>query len=107
MSSVVTELSKTFCGSRAYTPPEVLRHKPYNPKKYDIWTTGIVLMVMLNKKFPYSDVTIRKLLVRMVAKRIDEMYEEYEESFAIRAYLFKFLTDCDHTDVCLLKARQL
>ena len=41
-------MSETFCGSTAYTTPEVLHAtNPYDPKLSDIWSCGIVLYTMI------------------------------------------------------------
>lgn len=56
-----SELSHTFCGSQAYTPPEVITGTPYNPKKYDVWSLGVVLYVMVTGTMPYDDTNVRRL----------------------------------------------
>ncbi|XP_016382620.1 LOW QUALITY PROTEIN: testis-specific serine/threonine-protein kinase 6-like [Sinocyclocheilus rhinocerous] len=57
-----SELSHTFCGSAAYTPPEVIMGMPYDPKKYDIWSLGVILYVMVTGLMPYDDTNLRRLI---------------------------------------------
>ncbi|XP_073699930.1 testis-specific serine/threonine-protein kinase 6 [Garra rufa] len=56
-----SELSETFCGSAAYTPPEVIMGRPYDPKKYDMWSLGVILYVMVTGSMPYDDSNLRRL----------------------------------------------
>lgn len=51
----------TFCGSAAYCPPEVLRNIPYDPKKYDVWSLGVVLYTMITGVLPFDDTNMREL----------------------------------------------
>ena len=42
-------LSETYCGSYAYAPPEILTGTPYPPQMADIWSSGVILYVMVSK----------------------------------------------------------
>ena len=41
-------LSETYCGSYAYAPPEILTGTPYPPQMADVWSSGVILYVMVS-----------------------------------------------------------
>eukprot|EP00123_Amoebidium_parasiticum_P001079 comp12074_c0_seq1/m.6805 comp12074_c0_seq1/g.6805 ORF comp12074_c0_seq1/g.6805 comp12074_c0_seq1/m.6805 type:complete len:706 (-) comp12074_c0_seq1:428-2545(-) len=47
------ELLKTFCGSPAYAPPEVLVGRPYTGPEVDVWSLGVVLYVLISGVLPF------------------------------------------------------
>lgn len=55
-------LSNTFCGSAAYASPEILKHLPYDPKRSDIWATGVILYAMVYGRLPFNDTSLPLLL---------------------------------------------
>lgn len=58
----VTLLSETFCGSYAYTSPEILRGIPYQPQLSDVWSMGVVLFAMIFGQLPFNDANYSQLL---------------------------------------------
>lgn len=56
------ELSDTFCGSSAYTAPEILQGKPYVGTEADIWSLGVILYIMICSSMPFRDTNITTLL---------------------------------------------
>ncbi|XP_062412974.1 testis-specific serine/threonine-protein kinase 6 [Sardina pilchardus] len=55
------DLSQTYCGSAAYAPPEVLLGVPYDPRKYDVWSLGVILYVMVTGCMPFDDSNVAAL----------------------------------------------
>ncbi|KFP96728.1 Testis-specific serine/threonine-protein kinase 6, partial [Leptosomus discolor] len=51
-------LSTTFCGSAAYASPEVLMGNPHDTKKYNMWSLGVILYVMMTDYQPFGDIHI-------------------------------------------------
>lgn len=50
------DLMKTSCGSPCYAAPElVLTQTPYEGRKVDIWSLGVILYAMLSGYLPFDD----------------------------------------------------
>ncbi|KAG9335048.1 hypothetical protein JZ751_005723 [Albula glossodonta] len=64
-------LSKTFCGSLAYAPPEILQHVPYNPKVFDVWSMGVILYTMVYGTMPFDESNLPKMLEVQKEHRYD------------------------------------
>jgi MAP/microtubule affinity-regulating kinase len=45
-------LNETFCETQPYYSPQLVAKKPYDQFKADVWALGVVLLAMLNDKFP-------------------------------------------------------
>ena len=46
---------RTPCGSPCYAAPEMISGVPYEGLPADIWSTGVVLCVMIGGKLPFED----------------------------------------------------
>ncbi|CAG9535027.1 unnamed protein product [Cercopithifilaria johnstoni] len=49
------DLSRTFCGSKSYSAPEILLGQEYIPFKADIWSLGVVAFVLVTNRMPYNE----------------------------------------------------
>ena len=47
------QLLKTACGSPCYAPPEMIKEDNYNGALSDIWSSGVILYLMLCGKLPF------------------------------------------------------
>ncbi|NWS54186.1 TSSK6 kinase, partial [Chunga burmeisteri] len=55
------DLSTTFCGTAAYACQEVLMGIPYDAKKSDMWSLGVMLYVMVIGCLPFDSTHIRSM----------------------------------------------
>ena len=46
------ETCKTFCGTKSYLAPEVLRGEPYS-SPVDIWSFGVMMYLMITGSMPF------------------------------------------------------
>eukprot|EP00794_Sanderia_malayensis_P018271 gene18271-20091_t len=50
-----SELCKTYCGSAAYAPLEILTGTPYDAFKVDVWCLGVMLYAMTIGYMPFNE----------------------------------------------------
>ena len=62
-----TRVTETACGSPHYAAPEVIRGHPYDGRRSDAWSAGIILYAMLVGKLPFDDPSVRTLLTKIKA----------------------------------------
>lgn len=60
----MSELS-TYLGTQTYMAPEIIEHKEYDGLKADIFSLGVILFIMIQGTFPFSQA------------RTDEYYYKY------------------------------
>ena len=58
-------IADTSCGSPHYASPEVIKGEPYDGRKSDIWSAGVILYTLLCGKLPFDDGSIRQLLLKV------------------------------------------
>ncbi|KAF4611893.1 hypothetical protein D9613_004466 [Agrocybe pediades] len=55
----------TSCGSPNYTAPEVTRGSAYAASEIDVWSSGVILYVMLRGRLPFEDEEVQMLFAKI------------------------------------------
>ncbi|OAD72168.1 hypothetical protein PHYBLDRAFT_5776, partial [Phycomyces blakesleeanus NRRL 1555(-)] len=71
MSSIISpgDLLRTSCGSPHYASPEIIKGTPYDGRATDIWSTGVILYVLLTGHLPFDDPNMGRLLSKIKTGR--------------------------------------
>ncbi|XP_060071115.1 testis-specific serine/threonine-protein kinase 3-like [Ylistrum balloti] len=84
-------LSKTFCGSKSYVAPEILKGRPYDPRKSDVWALGAVLFIMVTGTMPFDEARGNKAMLAE-HKRLEFSWKgATEKCRELILYLFTYL----------------
>ena len=54
LSKFADGLTTTSCGSPCYAAPEIISGLAYDPKKSDMWSTGVILYAMVTGQLPWT-----------------------------------------------------
>mmetsp|Transcript_133163 Transcript_133163/g.188147 ORF Transcript_133163/g.188147 Transcript_133163/m.188147 type:complete len:372 (-) Transcript_133163:106-1221(-) len=54
---------RTFCGSIHYAAPELICQTPFDGKKADVWSLGVLLFAMAGSRFPFDDPQDRRNVI--------------------------------------------
>ena len=57
-------LTRTFCGSLAYSAPELVMGSPYDGRKVDSWAIGCVLFIILTHRMAFKEKAGTKALIQ-------------------------------------------
>ena len=67
--SLSIENLKFYIGSEHYYPPEILRQKPYNGIKSDIFCLGVLLFILVFKSYGFEQATFNDYLYKLIMKK--------------------------------------
>ncbi|XP_049339854.1 testis-specific serine/threonine-protein kinase 6 isoform X1 [Astyanax mexicanus] len=56
------DLSETFFCTPECAPPEVLEETPYDAKKSDVWSLGVIFYAMVTGTMPFKGISLRALV---------------------------------------------
>jgi serine/threonine protein kinase len=65
---------KEYCGTKVYMAPEIAEEKPYDGRKADIFSLGVILFVIVLCKFPFSMAKKGEYYYQLI---MDGKFEEY------------------------------
>ncbi|CAI4232932.1 unnamed protein product [Auanema sp. JU1783] len=66
---VSNDYSRTYCGSKSYSAPEILLGQPYNPFKADVWSIGVIAYVMVTDCMPFNETLPNGSIINSQRKR--------------------------------------
>lgn len=69
-------MAQTSCGSPHYAAPEVVSGKPYDGRRADVWSCGVILYALVSGKLPFDDPDVRSLLAKVRKGVFEELNVE-------------------------------
>ena len=67
------QLLTDSCGTPAFIAPEILKEKAYNPYFTDIWSSGVVLYIMVSGFFPFRGINETELRKSIISGNYPEL----------------------------------
>jgi len=74
-------LLHTHCGTSSYQAPEILAQRPYQGEKFDVWSCGVVLFIMLMGNPPFQIATNRDWwFARVASGSYDRFWAAHQQT---------------------------
>ena len=76
------QLLTDTCGTPAFIAPEILKEKPYNPYITDIWSSGVVLYIIVSGFFPFrgnNETELRKNIINGNFPKLNDISENLKD----------------------------
>ena len=76
------QLLSDSCGTPAFIAPEILKNQPYNPYATDIWSSGVVLYIMVSGFFPFRGINendLRKSIIKGNYPELNDISENLKD----------------------------
>ena len=67
------QLITDSCGTPAFIAPEILLDEPYDPYMTDIWSSGVVLYVMVSGFFPFTGINETQLHKKILSGKFPKI----------------------------------
>jgi carbon catabolite-derepressing protein kinase len=71
----------TSCGSPNYAAPEVIRGGVYAGPEIDVWSSGVILYVMLSGRLPFEDDEVHVLFSKITRKSVNSLQRKLSHPF--------------------------
>ena len=76
------QLLTDSCGTPAFIAPEILKDKPYDPYMTDIWSSGVVLYIIISGFFPFrgsNETELRKNIISGKFPKLNDISDNLKD----------------------------
>jgi len=86
-------LTGTFCGSLAYSAPELVMGKMYDGRKVDSWSAGCILFIMLTHRMAFREKNGNRALVQQQLAGVKWPQSSYDKISQEAKMLVEYILD--------------
>lgn len=90
--------TSTFCGSLAYSAPELVMGKTYDGRKIDSWSTGCILFIMLTHRMAFREKNGNRALVQQQLAGVKWPQNSFDKISTEAKLLIEWILTFDHRE---------
>ena len=91
-------LTSTFCGSLAYSAPELVMGKMYDGRKVDSWSTGCILFIMLTHRMAFREKNGNRALVQQQLAGVKWPANSFDKISTEAKHITEWILTFDHRE---------
>jgi len=93
-----TFCTSTFCGSLAYSAPELVMGKMYDGRKVDSWSTGCILFIMLTHRMAFREKNGNRALVQQQLAGVKWPQNSFDKISTEAKLMIEWILTFDHRE---------